>query len=171
MAEQNKPKRQQFNIISGDSTRGHGGFGTGLISLENLSPVIVDPEANEAYVDMGALHARSSVERRIKFTPNREEVPNGRLYWVVWVAIERKEDGPYYAGVTACEMTVDVNTRRGYKNLAEHVNNMDKALKGHIIVDHMDDRSKQLLADFLKNHDEGMWNRSSEELKNGLQSN
>lgn len=168
MGEQNKPKRQQFNILSGDSTTGHGGFGAGIISLDNISPVIVDPEGNEAYVDMGALHARSAVERRIKFLPNKEEVPNGRLYWIVWVAIERKEDGPYYAGVTACEITVDINIRRGYKNLADHVNKMDKAMKRQIIVDHMDDHSKRLLADFLKNHDEGMWNRSSEALKNGL---
>lgn len=168
MVEKEKPKRQQFNILSGDPTSGHGGFGAGSLSLDNLSPVIVDPVGNDAFVDMGALHARSVVEKRIKFLPNKEEVPNGRPYWVVWVAIERKEDGPYYAGVTACEMTVDTEIRRGYKNLADHVNKMDKALKRQIMVEHMDDYSKQLLANFLKNHDEGMWNRSSAELKTGL---
>lgn len=96
-------------------------------------------------------------------------MPNGKPYWIVWVTVERGEDGPYYAGVTACEMTVDREARRGYKLLPEHVNRLDKSLKRHIIVDHMDDKSKQVLADFLKGHDIDMWNRSSDELKKGLE--
>jgi hypothetical protein len=163
-----KKKKLGFNIIKNDPTDGHGGFGVGTLSLENVSPVIIDIEAGEAFVDMGAMHARSVVEKGIKFTPNREEVPNGKPYWLVWVTIDRKAEGPYYAGVAACEMTVDRETRRGYKSLPEHVNRMDKSLKRHIIVEHMDEKSKKVLADFLKNHDTEMWNRSSEELKKGL---
>jgi hypothetical protein len=163
-----KKKNLGFNIIKNDPTDGHGGFGVGALSLENVSPVIIDIEAGEAFVDMGAMHARSVVEKGIKFTPNREEVPNGKPYWLVWVTIDRKAEGPYYAGVAACEMTVDRQARRGYKSLPEHVNRMDKSLKRHIIVEHMDEKSKKVLADFLKNHDIEMWNRSSEELKKGL---
>lgn len=163
-----KKKSIGFNIIKNDPTDGHGGFGVGALSLENVSPVIIDVEAEEALVDIGAMHARSAVERGIKFTPNREEVPNGKPYWLVWVTIDRKEEGPYYAGVAACEMTVDREARRGYKSLPEHVNRMDKSLKRHVIVEHMDEKSKKVLADFLKNHDIEMWNRSSEELKRGL---
>jgi hypothetical protein len=168
-----KKKGNEFTIITTDPTDGHGGFGSGsgsagVLSLNNMSPVIVDTEDGDAFIDMGAMHARSSVEKRIKFLPNREEVPNGRLYWLVWVQVERKQEGAYYAGVTACEMLVDVEIRRGYKSLPEHVNNMDKALKGKIIVNHMDDKSKEILASFLIDHDAGMWERSSEELKKGL---
>jgi len=163
-----KKKSIGFNIIKNDPTDGHGGFGVGALSLENVSPVIIDVEAGEALVDIGAMHARSAVERGIKFTPNREEVPNGKPYWLVWVTIDRKEEGPYYAGVAACEMTVDREARRGYKSLPEHVNRMDKSLKRHVIVEDMDEKSKKVLADFLKNHDIEMWNRSSEELKRGL---
>jgi hypothetical protein len=163
-----KKKNLGFNIIKNDPTDGHGGFGVGALSLENVSPVIIDIEAGEAFVDMGAMHARSVVEKGIKFTPNREEVPNGTPYWLVWVTVDRKAEGPYYAGVAACEMTVDREARRGYKSLPEHVNRMDKSLKRHIIVEHMDEKSKKVLADFLKNHDIEMWNRSSEELKKGL---
>ncbi|MBU8905836.1 YwhD family protein [Desertibacillus haloalkaliphilus] len=166
--DKKKKKGSGFNILSGDSTSGHGGYGTGVLSLDNISPVIVDPEDNDAYVDMGALHARSAVEKRIKFLPNRDEVPNGRLYWLVWVTIEHKGDGAYYAGVTACEMTVDIEIRRGYKSLPEHVNKMDKSLKRHIMVDHMDDHSKKLLATFLKEHNQDMWERSAEQLKQDL---
>ncbi|MCZ0754071.1 YwhD family protein [Anoxybacillus sp. J5B_2022] len=163
-----KKKPIGFNIIKSDPTAGHGGFGTGVLSLDNVSPVIIDVDAGEAFVDVGAMHARSAVEKGIKFTPNRDEVPNGKPYWLVWVTIDRNEEGPYYAGVTACEMTVDREARRGYKLLPDHVNKLDKSLKRRIIVDHMDEKSKRVLASFLQKHDIGMWNRSSAELKAGL---
>lgn len=163
-----KKKNIGFNIIKSDPTAEHGGFGAGALSLDNVSPVIIDVEAGEAFVDIGAMHARSAVEKGIKFTPNRDEVPNGKPYWLVWVTIDRKEEGPYYAGVTACEMAVDREARRGYKMLPDHVNKLDKSLKRRVIVDHMDEKSKRVLADFLKQHDIEMWNRSSDELKNGL---
>jgi hypothetical protein len=166
--EEKKKKPLGFNIIKDDPTDGHGGFGGGALSLSNVSPVIIDVEAAEATIDVGAMHARSVVEKGIKFLPSKEQVPNGKPYWLVWVTIDHKPSGPYYAGVTACEMTVDREIRRGYKSLPEHVNRMDKSIKRHIIVDHMDDASKKTLADFLKNHNEVFWNNSSDELKVGL---
>jgi hypothetical protein len=166
--EEKKGKNIGFNIIKNDPMDGHKGFGKSALTLDNVSPVIIDVEAGEATVDVGAMHARSVVEKGIKFLPDRNEVPDAKLYWVVWVTIDRKEEGPYYAGVTACEMTVNREIRRGYKLLPEHVNRLDKSIKRHIIVDHMDDKSKTILADYLKNHDAGMWERSSEQLKAGL---
>lgn len=161
-------KKMGFNIIKPDPTDGHKGYGKGALSLDNMSPVIIDVEAGEAVIDIGAMHARSAVEKGIKFLPNKADVPNGKPYWLIWVTIDRKAEGPYYAGVTACEMTVDREIRRGYKSLPEHVNRMDKSLKRQIIVDHMDDKSKKILADFLKAHNEELWNHSSDELKTGL---
>ncbi|WP_026695955.1 YwhD family protein [Peribacillus kribbensis] len=164
-----KPKKKLgFNIIKNDPTDGHGGYGTGALSLENVSPVFIDIEEGEAFVDIGAMHARSAVEKGIKFLKNKEEVPNGKPYWLIWVSIERKPEGSYYAGVTACELTVDRSIRRGYKSLPEHVNRMDKSLKRNIIVDHMDEKSKLILKDFLKNHSIEMWNNSTSKLKEGL---
>lgn len=90
--------KNRFTIIKDDSNDGHGGYGVGAISLENMSSVIVDPNENKAYVDMGAMHARSDVERRVKFQPDRTKVPDGKLYWIVWVNVDRNENGPYYAG-------------------------------------------------------------------------
>ncbi|MEH7272085.1 YwhD family protein [Neobacillus vireti] len=165
--EENK-KKLGFNIIKPDPTDGHKGFGKGALSLDNVSPVIIDVEAGDAIIDVGAMHARSVVEKGIKFLKTKEEVPNAKPYWLVWVTVDRKQEGPYYAGVTACEMTVDREIRRGYKSLPEHVNRMDKSLKRYIIVDHMDDKSKKILSDFLKNHNQDMWNHSTEELKKGL---
>lgn len=163
-----KKKSINFNIIKNDPTDGHGGFGVGALSLDNVSPIIIDVEAGEAEIDIGAMHARSTVERGIKFLPNKDDVPNGKPYWLVWVTVEQKQAGPYYAGVTACEMTVDREIRRGYKSLPEHVNNMSRSMNGKIIVDQMDDKSKQILADFLRQHHGGMWENSPEQLKNDL---
>jgi hypothetical protein len=166
---EDKKKKVGFNIIKNDSTDGHGGFGVGALSLNNVSPVIIDVEEGTASIEIGAMHARSDVEKGIKFLKEKSEVPNGKPYWLVWVTIDRKPEGPYYAGVTACEMTVDRSIRRGYKSLPEHVNNLDKSIKRKIIVSHMDDKSKKILADFLKSHNEEFWNNSTEELRNGLQ--
>jgi hypothetical protein len=166
--EEKKGKNIGFNIIKNDPMDGHKGFGKGALTLDNVSPVIIDVEAGDAAVDVGAMHARSVVEKGIKFLPERNEVPDAKLYWVVWVTIDRKEEGPYYAGVTACEMTVNREIRRGYKLLPEHVNRLDKSIKRNIIVAHMDDKSKGILSDYLKNHDPGMWERSSDQLKADL---
>lgn len=165
--EKSKPK-MGFTIIKNDPTDGHKGFGIGSLSLENVTPVFVDVEEEVAFIDIGAMHAKSEVERRVKFTVNREDSEGGKPYWLVWVTIDFKADGPYFAGVAACEMVVNKEKRRGYKILADHVNKMDKSMKRHIIVDHMDEKSKKVLADFLMTHNLDMWNRSDEKLRKDL---
>lgn len=52
--------------------------------------------------------------------------------------------------------------------MPEHVQNMEASLKGKIIVDHMDDLSKQLLHDYLKDFNQEFWEHSTEELKSQL---
>ncbi|MDN7241836.1 YwhD family protein [Planococcus sp. N028] len=169
MANEEKPKQKLgFTIIKDDPTDGHKGYGIGSLSLENVSPVIIDVEEGTAIVDIGAMHARSEVERGIKFTTNREDSAGGKDYWLVWVTIDFNPQGPYYAGMAACEMVVNREKRRGYKILADHVNRMDKSMKRKILVDHMDDPSKKVLRDYLKSHNEEMWNRSSEQLHKDL---
>lgn len=166
-AEQGK-KKNSFTIIKDDSTDGHGGYGAGVISLENMSSVIVDPNENTAYVDMDAMHARSKVERRVKWLNDRDQVPNGKLYWIVWVNAARNENGPYYSGVAGSEIRVNREIKRAYKSMPEHIKHMESSLKGKIVVDHMDDHSKKLLRDFLMEFNEDMWNNSSDELKKAL---
>lgn len=168
MGEKKEKKSVQFTIIKNDPTDGHKSFGTGALNLENVTPVFIDVEEKKAFVDIGAMHARSAVEKGIKFLPEKNQVPNGKPFWLIWVTIERNEEGPYYHGVTACELTVDRSIRRGYKSLPEHVNKLDKSLKGHIMVAHMDDSSKRVLADFLQKQEGGLWERSSKKLKDDL---
>lgn len=155
-------KKMSFTIIKDDPTDGHKGFGIGSISLENVSPVFVDVQEEEAYIEVGAMHARGPTERGIKFTTDRADSEGGKPYWLVWVTVAFNEEGPYYAGAAACEMVVNREKRRGYKILADHVNNMDRSMKGRIIVDEIDERSKEVLANFLKEHNEEMWSRSKE---------
>ncbi len=172
MTSEEKPKQKiGFTIIKDDPTDGHKGFGIGSLSLENVTPVFIDIEEKNAFIDIGAMHAKSAVEKGIKFTTNREDSEGGKPYWLVWVTIDFKEDGPYYAGVTACEMVVNREKRRGYKILADHVNRMDKSMKRKILVDFMDDTSKQVLTEFLQTHNQEMWDRSVEQLKEDLKVN
>lgn len=161
-------KKNTFTIIKDDPNDGHGGYGVGSISLENMSPVIVDPNENEAYVDMAAMHARSDIERRVKYINDENDVPNPKLYWIVWVNVERNEHGPYYAGVAGSRLLVDRPNKRAYKSMPEHVTHMEKSLKGKVVVDHMDDHSKKLLSDYLQNFNKDYWDNSSDELKEAL---
>lgn len=165
MTNSEKQKQKMgFTIIKDDPIDGHKGFGVGTLSLENVTPVFIDINEKQAFIDIGAMHAKSDVERGIKFTTNREDSEGGKPYWLIWVTVDFKEDGPYYAGVSACEMVVNREKRRGYKILADHVNKMDKSLKRKILVDYMDNESKKVLADFLQSHNLEMWNRSDEQL-------
>ena len=168
MNNKNQKPKQQFTILKDDSTDGHGGYGIGSISLENMSSVIVDPNENSAYVDMDAMHARSDIERRVRYFSDKTEVPDGLLYWIVWVTVERGENGPYYAGVAGSELRVDRPNKRAYKSMAEHVKHMEGSLKGKVFVDHMDNKSKQLLQTFLQDFNKDMWENSTDALKEQL---
>lgn len=162
-------KKNAFTIIKDDSNDGHGGYGVGSISLENMSSVIVDPNEDEVYVDMAAMHARSDIERRVKYMDKEDEVENPKKYWIVWVNVERGEQGPYYAGVAGSRLLVDRPNKRAYKSMAEHVTHMEKSLKGKIVVEQMDDHSKKLLRTFLAEFNEEYWKNSTDELKDSLQ--
>lgn len=163
--EQSGKKQIALNIVSSKSK--HTGFGAGSIDLNNVSPVIIDQ--GEAKIDVGAMHAKSKVEKGIKFSANREDVPNGRQVWVVWVAVDRTLEGQFYAGAMACEMWIDTEARRGWKILAEHVNKLDSALKRKISLDELNAQDKTALKDLLISRNEEWWNASPDELKKALE--
>lgn len=163
-APEKKEKRQlSLNVVS---NKEHRGFGAGTIDLSAVSCVIIDQ--GEAYIDVGAMHAKSKVEKGIKFSPDKETVPNGRLCWIVWVAVDRNEEGSYYAGATACPMLVDTEARRGWKILAQHVNNLDYAIKRRFVLSELSAEEKAALRKLLIANNEEWWDRSPEELKQGL---
>ena len=43
-------KKMSFTIIKDDPTDGHKGFGIGSISLENVTPLFIDVQEEEAYI-------------------------------------------------------------------------------------------------------------------------
>lgn len=155
-----------FNIIKNDPLDGHKGTNIGSISLDNIAPVFIDVANKEAFIDIGGMHARAKVEKGVKWITDKAAVEGdeAKEYWLCWVTTERNEQGPYYAGLTACYLLVNKAIRRGYKSMPEHVNMMDKSMKHHIIMHQIGDENKAILKDFLMNHDEGMWKHSSDAL-------
>lgn len=160
----------KFNIIKNDPLDGHKGTNIGSISLDNIAPVFIDVENKEAFIDIGGMHARASVEKGVKWIKEKEtvDVEGAKEYWLCWVTTERGEHGPYYAGVTACYLMVNKKIRRGYKSMPEHVNMMDKSMKRQIVVDQIGDDNKKVLREFLAQHNAEMWNNSTEELHQAL---
>src|SRR5690625_7077261 len=85
----------QFNIIKDDPLTGHKGQNFGAISVENVAPVYIDIDTQETFIDIGGLHGRADVERRVKWVNDIEE-PKGegqREFWLVWVTVERTKGG------------------------------------------------------------------------------
>ncbi|MNO44389.1 YwhD family protein [compost metagenome] len=162
-SQQGGKKIFSLNIISNEDKSKHKGFGAGSIDLNSMSPVIID--GDNAYIDIGAMHAKSKVEKGIKFSMNREDVPEGRQVWIIWVAVDRSPEGQFYGGLTACEMLIDTEARKGWKILADHVNKMDYALKRRIILDGLSEDQKASLKKLLIDTNQEWWDRSSDELK------
>ncbi len=164
----------KFNILKNDPTKGDGGFGVGTISLENVTPIIIDVEQKTAYIDIGALHGRSKIEQKVKFKPIKEGLPDSYQYWIVWVALEKGEKGAFYSGAGACEVLVAKETvagskkRYGYKSMPKHVNSLDKAIKRRFALDVLDQNSKEILMKFLMDFNKEYWENSPEELKDSL---
>ncbi|MCE5034581.1 MULTISPECIES: YwhD family protein [Staphylococcus] len=168
MAENNGFK---FNIIKNDPLDGHKGTNIGSISLDNVAPVFIDVANEEAFIDIAGMHARSSVEKGVKWIKDKATVEGeeAKEYWLCWVTTERGENGPFYAGLTACYLLVNRSIRRGYKSMPEHVNMMDKSMKHYIEIDQIGDHNKKILAAFLKSHDIDMWNNSDASLRESLE--
>ena len=68
--EKNPKQKLGFTIIKNDPTDGHGGFGIGSLTLENVSPVIIDIEEGKATAE--ELTLNSSATRLLK-TPEPQK--------------------------------------------------------------------------------------------------
>ena len=156
----------KFNIIKNDPLDGHKGTNIGSISLDSVAPVFIDVLNKEAFIDIGGMHARAEVEKGVKWINDKETVEGdeAKPYWLCWVTTERSEQGPYYAGLTACYLLVNKSIRRGYKSMPEHVNMMDKSMKHHIVIDQIGEENKAILKAFLQEHNPEMWANSKDEL-------
>jgi hypothetical protein len=128
---------------------GRTGHGT-PDDFASLSAVIIDGES--VFVDQGAIHGKSRVERGISFTARTpDDVPSGRRVAIVWVTLKRGENGMGFNGMAAAiPFRIDADAKVGYKSLPDQVNRMGDAMQGKIQLDQLEDAEKQKLMSFLQ---------------------
>lgn len=116
--------------------------------MKGLSALFVDGEA--IFIDNGAIHAKSRLERNIQFVKRADEVPNGRLIYGMWLTLHRFKSGQGYYGAAVFTLTIDDTLQIGYKDLSNHVNQMDHAVRGRIMLDPLPHELRDKIGGFLK---------------------
>jgi len=92
----------------------------------------------------------------------------GRTVNPVWVYIRPAGGGRFrYYGLVAVSMIIDEENGVGYKNLAEHVNQLSKAMNGAVDVSALDEQGLAALRTALSQYPEVLAN-SSDELKQAI---
>jgi hypothetical protein len=143
------------------SLTGKAGHGAGDETLRGLSAVLID--GDDVFIDNGAIHAKSRVEREIRFLKSLDEVPNPRLVWGFWVTLKRREGGVQgFHGIMPFQLHIDQDAKLGYKNLAQHVNHMEKAVKGHADLTGVPDAVRDKLQRFLQSVRPDLWENAAE---------
>ncbi|MDI3256423.1 MAG: YwhD family protein [Kyrpidia sp.] len=135
--------------------------------LSGLTAVLMDGE--DVYVDRGALHAKSRVERGVAFSDDPSRRGRGRRVALVWVSLGRNaEHKPCIHGLAACEMWVDGEAKTGFKRLAEHVNQMERAVKGRVDLDVLTPDEKRRLAAFFAAEHRDVWEAAPAAVRDAL---
>lgn len=136
-----------------------------------VTSIVVD-EAGKAALDPGALHGRSQFEKRFQFVPRKDAIQHGQSCWVVWVAVEADSaDQPQrYKGATVSTVVVDPQRQTAYKSLAQQVNQIGRAMQGHLTLDPLNVETKLKLKEQLMALSPQLWERSSEALKQAFAS-
>ncbi|MBX6396269.1 MAG: YwhD family protein [Alicyclobacillaceae bacterium] len=136
-------------------------------ALSGLTAVMID--GDRIWVDRGALHAKSQVERGIHFSEDPDRKGKGRRVVVVWVSMGRNPEGrPCLHGVAGCEMWVDQESKTGYKRLGEHVNQMDRAVKGRVELGVLTAEEKERLARFFAEEHRDVWEATAQQIRDDM---
>ncbi|MBF8377045.1 YwhD family protein [Alicyclobacillus mali] len=141
--------------LTGQSKQPH----TSDDQLKGISAVLMD--GDEIFIDNNAIHAKSRVEVGIRFVGSLEEVPHPRRIVGLWVSLKRFENGMGFNGVQAIEMWIDSEAQLGYKKLADHVNAMDKAVKGKADLSLLSSEQVEKFAAFLRGLRPDLWENAS----------
>jgi hypothetical protein len=150
------------------SVAGKPGHGSGDDSLRGLSAVLVDGE--QVFIDNGAIHAKSRVEKGIRFVADPAEVPHPRRIWGFWITLKRREGGAQgFHGIMPFELDIDAQAGVGYKNLARQVNHMEKAVKGEADLSGVPDEVRQRLRAFLQGVRPDLWENAADSFKQVLE--
>lgn len=132
--------------------------------LHSLSVVMID--GDQIFIDNGAIHGKSRLERGVDFRSftKPEDVPNARRIPEIWVTLHRFENGMGYYGLCAAEIWVN-DQAQGYKSLPLLVNQMDGAMKGKVDLKSLTAEQKALLGDFLASFRSDLWANAPEAVK------
>ncbi|MCL6446507.1 MAG: YwhD family protein [Alicyclobacillus sp.] len=135
-------------------------------ALRGLSAVLVD--GSNVFVDNGAIHGKSCVERDIRFVKTVDEVPNPRTIWAFWITLHRFEAGQGYYGAMPFRLLVDSDAKLGYKSLAEEVNGMEKAVKGQVETTGVPSAVVAQVGQFLRTIRPELWTNAAEAFRNAF---
>lgn len=131
-----------------------------------ITAVLID--GDKGWFDDAATHGRTPLEQGVTWKSSPDEVPNGRQIDIVWLYIKPDKGDYVYHGATASSMIIDEEAKIGYKYLADHANQLSRALKGVVDLSRLSARSKAVLRRVLNTYPD-VFERSSDELKNALQ--
>ena len=143
-------------IVSG---KGEGGMTT------VVTAVMID--GDKGWFDEAATHGRTALEQNLEWQASEDDVPNGRRIDLVWLFIRPRKGEYTYHGATASHMIVDEEAGKGYKYLADHANQLSKAVKGGVDLSPLGENSKRVLQRVLNTYPDVLEN-SSDELKEAL---
>ncbi|GGI97612.1 hypothetical protein GCM10010885_04120 [Alicyclobacillus cellulosilyticus] len=133
---------------------------TGDDALRGLSAVLVD--GDEVFVDNGAIHAKSRVERGIAFVDDRALVPQPRHIIGFWITLHRFEGGTQgFYGAMPFHLWIDSEAKKGYKSLAEQVKGMEKAIRGTVDVSSVPADVRHRVAAFLQQIRPDLWEHAA----------
>jgi hypothetical protein len=132
--------------------------------LQSLSVIQID--GDEIFIDNGAIHGKSRLERGVDFRSysKPEDVPNARCIPEVWVTLRRTENGMSYFGICGSEIWVN-DQQQGYKSMAQLVNQMDGAMKGKVDVKNLSAEQKEKLVNFLQQFRGDLWVNTADDVK------
>ncbi|EPZ48236.1 MULTISPECIES: YwhD family protein [Alicyclobacillus] len=128
--------------------------------MKGLSAVFVD--GDEVFVDNGAIHAKSRLEVGIKFVSSLEEVPNPRHIEGIWITLKRQANGLGYTGAMPFELWIDSDSKLGYKKLSDHVNQMDKAVRGNVDLSRLSKEAVVKAGQFLQTVRADLWENATD---------
>jgi hypothetical protein len=135
--------------------------------MRGLSALFVDGE--KVFIDNGAIHAKSELERGITWVRDRSEVANGREVLGLWITLHRFAHGQGYYGAMPFTLMIDEAAKTGFKNLSQQVNYMDKAVRGTVDLSTVDVATRQRIKAFLQSIREDLWNNAQDSFKSAFE--
>lgn len=130
-----------------------------------ITAVLIDGE--KGWFDDAATHGRTPLEQGVEWVSSPDELTGGRRIDIVWLYIKPSKESYTYHGATASHMIIDEAAKKGYKYLADHANQLAKALKGGIDLSGLSEQAKKTLLRVLNTYPDVLEN-SSRELKEAL---